>query len=60
MADALEELALLANGAPPSHPAPLTRLRTARTLVCCDGACAAARALGREPDYVVGDGDSLS
>ena len=60
MADALEELALLANGVPPSHPAPLMCLRTARTLVCCDGACAAARVLGREPDYVVGDGDSLS
>ena len=29
-------------------------------LVCCDGALAAARALGREPDFVVGDGDSIS
>ena len=28
-------------------------------LVCCDGALAAARALGREPDFVVGDGDSI-
>ena len=29
-------------------------------LVCCDGALAVARALGREPDFVVGDGDSIS
>ena len=29
-------------------------------LVCCDGALTKARHLGREPDFVVGDGDSIS
>jgi len=51
---------ILANGAPPQHPIPCQILANARLLVCCDGALAAARALGREPDFVVGDGDSIS
>ena len=53
------ETAILANGAPPTHAAPLAHLREAAELICCDGACATARRLGREPDFVVGDGDSL-
>ena len=52
------DIAILANGALPQHQVPLARLRSADVLVCCDGACAKARKLGREPDYVVGDGDS--
>ena len=52
-------VAILANGAPPRHAAPRAALAAADSLVACDGALAAARALGREPDYVVGDGDSL-
>lgn len=51
---------ILANGAPPAHPAARALLRAARRLVCCDGALRAARAAGREPDLVVGDGDSLA
>ena len=53
------ETVILANGAPPTHFVPRTHLREATELICCDGACRAARALGREPDFVVGDGDSL-
>lgn len=53
-------IAVLANGAVPSHPIPLKVLADADMLVCCDGALAAARALGREPDFVVGDGDSIT
>ncbi len=52
-------VAILANGEPPRHPAPLEVLATADLLVACDGALPAARSLGREPDFVVGDGDSL-
>ena len=52
-------VAILANGAPPRHAAPHAALAAADLLVACDGALATARALGREPDYVVGDGDSL-
>ena len=53
----------LANGEPPRRTAPLaifTAFAEADVLVACDGALATARALGREPDYVVGDGDSLA
>ena len=53
-------VAILANGVPPRHAAPRAALAAADLLVACDGALAAARALGREPDYVVGDGDSIS
>jgi len=53
-------VAILANGEPPRHAAPRAALAAADLLVACDGALAAARALGREPDYVVGDGDSLA
>lgn len=51
---------ILANGELPVHPVPLAHFRQAEHLVCCDGALAKARQLGREPDLVVGDGDSLS
>ncbi len=49
---------LLANGDFPRHPVPLTILRRAGSLICCDGAAANLPA-GIEPDAVVGDGDSL-
>lgn len=52
--------AILANGAPPAHPTARAALAGAARLVCCDGAYRTARALGREPDLVVGDGDSLT
>lgn len=52
--------AILANGAPPTHPVAVAAFQSARRLVCCDGACPKALALGREPDLVVGDGDSLT
>ena len=50
---------LLADGAPPTHEVPLRFLREAERLIACDGAWRAALALGRTPDAVVGDGDSL-
>lgn len=56
----MELIAILANGAVPQHPIPRQILADAALLVCCDGALAAARALGREPDFVIGDGDSLA
>lgn len=52
--------AILADGAPPTHPAARAVFDAASRLVCCDGAYRKARALGRLPDLVVGDGDSLS
>ena len=51
--------AILAAGDTPSHEVPLRLLRRADRLIACDGAWRAALALGRAPDIVVGDGDSL-
>ncbi len=51
---------ILANGALPTHPVSRALFAAAERIVCCDGALAKARALGREPDLVVGDGDSLA
>ena len=53
-------VAILANGEPPRHAVPRAALAAADLFVACDGAFAATRALGRTPDYVVGDGDSLA
>lgn len=52
--------AILADGAPPTHPVARAAFDAASRLVCCDGAYRKARALGRMPDLVVGDGDSLA
>ena len=52
-------MAILANGARPSHSIPLQILREAETLIACDGAWRTAIELGRRPDAIVGDGDSL-
>ena len=53
-------VAIIANGDIPRHAVPRAAFADADLRVACDGALAAARALGHEPDYVVGDGDSLS
>ena len=54
--------AILANGDFPQAPEPLTALRKARRIVCCDGAAdvLAARAPDLSAAWVVGDLDSLS
>lgn len=51
---------ILADGERPSHGVPLALLRAAARVVACDGAWKTAVALGRVPDAVVGDGDSLA
>ena len=53
-------VAILANGERPRHAAPVSVIAGADVLIACDGAIASARAIGREPDYVVGDGDSIT
>ena len=53
------ETILLAAGDAPSHQVPVRLFRSARRIVACDGAWRTALALGRAPDVVVGDGDSL-
>lgn len=51
---------IVANGAFPQHPVPLSFLQKAVRLICCDGATEALLEYGAEPDYIVGDLDSLS
>ena len=52
---------ILANGAFPSHEAPLAALRDAERVVCCDGAVDKLEAAGfPPPEWIVGDLDSLS
>jgi thiamine pyrophosphokinase len=51
---------ILANGMFPTHPAPLDVLQHADTVVCCDGAVSKSIQFGQEPDFIVGDMDSLS
>jgi thiamine pyrophosphokinase len=50
---------ILADGEFPTHHVPLRLLRTAGTIVCCDGASVKLDAYGRSPDHIVGDLDSL-
>ncbi len=51
---------ILANGAFPQHPAPLSFLQNALRIICCDGATEALLQYGLEPHFIVGDLDSLS
>lgn len=51
---------ILASGEFPSHPFPAAILRHAARVVCCDGAVDRLLAAGREPDWIVGDLDSIS
>ena len=52
--------AILANGLFPSHAEPVGALRAAQRVVCCDGAADKLVLAGLEPDWVVGDLDSVS
>jgi thiamine pyrophosphokinase len=52
--------AILANGRFPEHDIPRLQLKTARRVICCDGAAEKLLAFGRNPDAIVGDLDSLS
>ncbi len=51
---------ILANGAYPTHDVPLTHLRDAGLIVCCDGAAEKLVAHGLEPGIIIGDLDSVS
>lgn len=51
---------ILANGDFPTHPKALQALRDADRIVCCDGAADGLLAFGREPDFIIGDLDSIS
>lgn len=59
-ADIVSGTVILADGEPPSHAIPLSILRMAENVVACDGGWKTSVSLGRVPDAVVGDGDSLT
>ncbi len=50
---------ILANGAFPEHPIPLGELKSAKYIVCCDGAINNLEKAGLHPYAIVGDLDSL-
>jgi len=51
---------ILANGDFPVHPKAVQALRDATRIVCCDGAADGLVAFGRDPDFIIGDLDSIS
>lgn len=51
---------IIANGRFPEHPVPLSYIREAEYIVCCDGAANDFIARGGVPDAIVGDCDSIS
>ena len=51
---------IIANGTFPRHTVPLSFLRKASRIICCDGATETLLGYGLEPDFIVGDLDSLS
>ncbi|MDR1561566.1 MAG: thiamine diphosphokinase [Dysgonamonadaceae bacterium] len=51
---------VLADGEFPKHNIPLGFLRAAERVICCDGAAENLLRFGREPDFIVGDLDSIS
>lgn len=54
------EAVVVGNGEFPVHPFPLTVLDQSPCVVWCDGGTNALVESGRLPDWIVGDGDSLS
>ncbi|KAA6300608.1 MAG: thiamine pyrophosphokinase [Candidatus Ordinivivax streblomastigis] len=54
------EVVILANGEYPAHDLPLSLLKQAGYVVCCDGAANEYVRRGFIPDAIVGDGDSIS
>lgn len=50
---------ILADGAFPTHSVPLSLLREARQIICCDGAAVSLLEYGICPSFIVGDMDSL-
>ena len=51
---------ILANGVFPTHDIPLSYIRNADRVICCDGSAESLVNFGREPYAIVGDIDSLS
>jgi thiamine pyrophosphokinase len=50
---------ILANGNFPSHEVPLGKLQDANTIICCDGSANILVKNKMEPQYILGDMDSI-
>jgi thiamine pyrophosphokinase len=51
---------IIADGSFPTHEIPLSYIRNAERIICCDGSTETAVQSGITPDAIVGDMDSLS
>ena len=51
---------ILANGEKPTHPLPLSMLKDAERIICCDGAIAFLEEQNIFPHIIIGDCDSIS
>ncbi len=56
----MNDVVILADGEFPRHQALLDILKNAACVICCDGAADKLLKFGREPDWIVGDLDSVS
>lgn len=54
------KVVILCDGSFPQHPVPLSYLKNAEQIICCDGAADKLIEFGMTPDYIVGDLDSVS
>ena len=50
---------LAANGPAPTHSVPVNAIRNANTRIAVDGGAGIIRSLGKEPDVILGDMDSV-
>ena len=56
----MDSVVILANGDFPTHPIPLRILKDTKSIICCDGAVNNLETNGREPEFIIGDMDSIS
>lgn len=54
------KVVILCDGSFPDHPIPLSVLKNAGQIICCDGAADKLIGFGLEPTFIVGDIDSVS
>jgi thiamine pyrophosphokinase len=54
------KIVILANGEKPTHKIPLTILKNAEQLICCDGAVSFLEQQNIIPQIIIGDCDSIS
>ena len=51
---------ILANGEKPTHPIPLSIMKDAEKIICCDGAITFMEEQNMSPHIIIGDCDSIS